>query len=244
MIDEVKEHLLNLIFPKGNSCVACDREISLDAVHRYGLCSNCLKRVHFIKGRTCRACGGPIPNGSEENICHGCAKQVSYLDECIACFGYSGVGKDLIMKFKYERETFLGESLSYIMADIVKASLGETYDMIVAVPLHERRWAERGFNQMDIIGEHLSKQLNVEYVPSILMRTKDSPRLKNLDRYERKEIMEDLFSADSTVVLGKKILLIDDIFTTGATMNACARVLHEAGALNVYGLVLSVNFRD
>ncbi len=240
----IKNHLLNIIYPNDVSCLICDQDLDFQEKHRYGLCNECNTELDWIKGRTCKACGGPLPEFIENDTCYNCEKQVSYLTDCVACFGYSGLGKDLIMDLKYNRKTYLGIALSEMLGDVIIASFPHEIDVIVSVPLHSRRLAERGFNQMDLIGEPLSAKLGISYSKAALVRRKNTPRLKNLDRHDRKAIMDGLFLANKEHVLGKSVLLIDDIYTTGATMNACAKSLLDSGALNVYGAVLSVNFRD
>lgn len=244
MIQLVKNAMLNLLFPQDISCVACDVDLDLEKAYRYGLCDSCLKDIGWIKGPTCKACGGPLGQVTETGICYNCEKSVSYLENCEACFDYSGVGKDLIMDLKYNRKTYLGSVLASMMKDVIVSTYSQEIDLIVSVPLHQSRLRERGFNQMDLIGQPLSQMLEIPYSDKALIRNRKTPKLKELDRLERKEVMEGLFSAQKDYVLGKRVLLIDDIFTTGATMNACAKALFESGALNVYGAVLSVNFRD
>lgn len=244
MLKLIKDSVLNLIFPSHISCAACDLDLDLDKVHRYGLCESCLEDIGWIKGPTCKTCGGPLIQETEVGVCYNCQKSVSHLENCEACFDYSGIGKDLIMDLKYKRHTYLGEILAEMMRDVILATRSQEIDLIVSVPLHRNRLRQRGFNQMDLIGKPLSNMLRVPYSHEALVRSKNTPRLKGLDRLERKALMDGLFLADKKQVLGKRILLIDDIFTTGATMNACAKALFESGALNVYGAVLSVNFRD
>lgn len=244
MVEGFKNHLLNIIFPSDVSCISCNRDLGTLRENPYGLCTKCSEKLDWIKGATCRTCGGPLSEFAEGEVCYNCEKQVSYLSDCEACFGYSGLGKDLIMDLKYNRKTYLGIPLAEMLGDVIGASYAYAFDIIVSVPLHRKRLAQRGFNQMDLVGEPLSVKLAVPYVGAALVRSTNTPRLKNLDRHDRKEVMEGLFSAKKECVLGKRVLLIDDIYTTGATMNACAKALLEAGALNVYGAVLSVNFRD
>lgn len=236
--------ILNLIYPEAISCNGCGKDLDMGVTHRYDLCHSCLQQIEWIKGRTCRTCGGPIQNASPYETCYSCMKKVSYLSHCEACFLYEGLGKQLIMDFKYNRKTYLGKMFGNMLGDLAKTAFSESIDMIVSVPLHEKRYAERGFNQMDLIGEPLAEVYDVPYRNYVLVRNMNTPKLKNLNRKERMNIMRDAFNVKPEEVLGKRILIIDDIYTTGATMNACAEVLLEAGALNVYGLVLSVNFRD
>jgi len=243
-VEYMAQRILNLIYPEGITCDGCGTELTQEKVSRYNLCDRCLDDVVWVKGPTCKSCGGPVPLVSETNICYNCMKRESYLSETQACFLYEGTGKKLIMDLKYNRKTFLGEPLGQMMYDVASASFAEAIDLILSVPLHKSRLSERGFNQMDLMGNPLSEKMGVPYSNTVLIRKVNTPKLKNLNRNERKNVMREAFLVEKESVLGKRILLIDDIFTTGSTMNACAKVLLEAGALNVYGLALSVNFRD
>jgi len=244
LIKLIRDSILNMIFPRNISCAACDIDLDLNKVYRYRLCDTCLEGLGWIKGPTCKSCGGPLVQMTETGVCYNCDKTVSYLENCEACFDYSGIGKDLIMDLKYNRQTYLGQVLAEMMKDVITATYSSDIDLIVSVPLHRSRLRQRGFNQMDLIGGPLSEMVGIPYSDKALVRNRKTPRLKGLNRQDRKVVMEGLFSAQKSYVRGKRILLIDDIYTTGATMNACAKALFESGALNVYGAVLSVNFRD
>ena len=244
MMSQLKKHILNIIYPENICCISCDKDLGINETYRYGLCNACEAQITWITGRTCRACGGPLPIEHDSEICYNCEKVESVLIRCEACYGYSGLGKDLIMDLKYKRKTHLGKYLARMMADVVKTTLIDDVDLIVSVPLHKKRLNERGFNQMDVIGEALSVDLSMPYENSAITRTKNTPKMKTLDRQDRKHAINALFDANPDLVLGKRILLIDDIYTTGSTMNACAKSLLSAGALTVHGAVLSVNFRD
>tara|TARA_Y100000588_G_C14134494_1_gene873176 strand:+ start:188 stop:928 length:741 start_codon:yes stop_codon:yes gene_type:complete len=244
ILSDLLLHLENLIFPPSITCNGCGKDLDMEISHRYDLCDVCIDQISWVKGKTCKACGGPLPQSYPQEICYNCMKKINYFTQVEACFLYDGLGKQLIMDLKYNRKTYLGQSLANMMYDVASTCFAEPIDLVVSVPLHKKRLAERGFNQMDLVGEPLSEKLEVQYNPEALIRNVNTPRLKNLDRKKRMDIMETAFLAQQSYVLGKRVLIIDDIYTTGATMNACAKVLLEAGALNVYGLALSVNFRD
>ncbi len=244
MKNTIKNHILNIVYPENITCINCDVDLDENTNHRYGLCSSCLLGIDWIKGRTCQSCGGPLADFHNNNICYNCEKVKSSLVSNAACFGYSGVGKDLIMDLKYNNKTYLGKHFAEMIADLISTTIIEEIDMIVSVPLHKKRFNERGYNQMDVVGQPLSKIVNIPYESTALQRLRNTPRLKNLDRMERKATTDALFKANPNVVAGKRVLLIDDIYTTGTTMNACARALLSENALLVYGIVLSVNFRD
>ena len=244
LFSDLSSHLKNLMYPHAITCNGCGKDLDMEVKYRYDLCDVCMDEIKWIKGRTCKACGGPLPQSSCEEICYNCMKRASYFTQVEACFLYDGLGKELIMDLKYNRKTYLGKSLADMLHDVASTCFVQPFDLIVSVPLHKKRLAQRGFNQMDLVGNPLSEKLGTAYKPDVLMRRVNTPRLKNLNRRERMDIMETAFMVNRGQVLGKNVLIIDDIYTTGATMNACAKVLLEAGALNVYGIALSVNFRD
>ncbi len=236
--------MLRIIYPEKIACIHCGIDLSRHRVYRYDLCESCLRQVRWIEGRSCKYCGAPIPSQLETPYCYTCAVSGHALESCLACFEYADVGKQLIMDYKYNQSTYLSRYFSQMLYDNIMAQGEIEFDMIVPVPLHVSRKRERGFNHMERISKVLAEQLDVLSSGTALQRIKATPRLKNLNRDERKRTLEGVFKADKAQISGKRVLLIDDIITTGSTMNFCAEVLLSAGASAVHGAVLSVNIKD
>jgi ComF family protein len=236
--------VLNIVYPKKIACIYCGVDLSRHRAYRYELCESCAHEVKWIKGRSCKYCGAPIPNQLETPYCYTCAVGEHALESCLACFEYGNVGKQLIMDYKYNQSTYLSRYFSQMLYDNIIALGKCDFDIIVPVPLHTSRRRERGFNHMQNISQMLADQLGVLSSETALRRVKATPRLKNLNKEARKKVLKGVFQACSDQVSGKRILLIDDIFTTGSTMNLCAKALLSAGASEVHGAVLSVNIKD
>jgi ComF family protein len=117
--------------------------------------------------------------------------------------------------------------------------LNWTIDMIVPVPMHTTRLRERGYNQAQLLGEHAAQQLAIPCVPEAVQRLRHTQSQVNLNAQERQANMQDAFEANPQLVSGQTILLIDDVYTTGATLAACAQTALDAGATAVYGLTVT-----
>ncbi len=235
---------LKILYPERISCIHCGIDLDMEDRYRYDLCSRCMDDMHWIQGPTCKYCGGPIPPDNETEYCYSCAVSGSNIIGCVACFEYYGTGKQLIMDYKYSKNTYLGRYFAAMLYDNIVSAGEFAPEVIVPVPLHASRLRSRGFNQMEIIGSALGEMLQVECLADAIHRNKKTPRLKRLGREMRRAVLEDAFGVEAPKVRGKHVLLIDDIFTTGATMNLCAQALYEAGAARVYGAVLAVNIKD
>lgn len=206
------EILLDLIFPK--FCVACGKTGSF-------LCEFCFNDIHFY----------PLPlNLSKEN---------TFLDEAIAAGSYLPPLSTLVTTLKYQSIKGIGIMLGKMLYHCV--NFPQT-DFITAIPIHPKRRKMRGFNQAEIIALEISRLSRVPYLP-ILIRTKHSkPQASLNERSLRLLHLKNTFALSPHLpnsLRGKSILLIDDVFTTGTTMNACAEILKQAGATTVIGLAVA-----
>ena len=205
----------------------------------------------------------------EEQICPSCRRNSRYglrhsyckgpLNGLTCLWAYEGLTKKLISKAKYYHlYDYLGQLITdfedRVEFEYIKRilddktafaySYGEARPVVVPVPLHPKRLAERGFNQAEIIAKLISESVNQLEVRNLLIRTKDTGRQVGRTREERLESMVNAFVTSpqplSTILeRGQNVLLVDDVWTTGATMSECARVLKKAGVKNVWGLVLA-----
>ena len=239
-IFQFKEFLLNIFLPR--TCLGCGRERSwlcedciatLD-IQNWCLCPVCQKRVLDFK--TCEKCKG-------KTKLTGLFVPLSYQKLLI---------KKIIQCFKYEpflKE--LSQSLSYIIISHLNLiELPRTFffqekgagkdPLLVPVPLYKSRLRWRGYNQAEEIAKELSKSLDVPIENNCLIRRKSTTPQIELTGLEREENIKGAFSCQNAErIKGKKILLVDDVYTTGATMEECARVLKEMGAREVWGVVVA-----
>lgn len=223
------EPALNLLFPP--HCSVCRTETPAGE----HLCPGCRKGAPVIAAPFCQICSEPFegridntfscPNCRERNFHFGCA---------VASYRFQGVVRDLILRFKYQGKLHLRHVLAGWLADnLADARLQHPFDRIVPVPLHPTRERERGFNQARILAELLARQTGAP-VCHDLKRIRYTTTQTRFDRETRIENLRNAFRLrPSGDVRNLHLLLIDDVFTTGSTVDECARVLMEAGAASV-----------
>jgi ComF family protein len=143
-----------------------------------------------------------------------------------------------IHQFKYNRDFVLANSLAFYLHKMYN-EYRLASDIIIPVPLNNKRLRERGFNQAGLLANNLAKKVGLPYVTQALFRTRKTRSQVGLSRFERLANVQDAFSAVPAIVEDKRILIIDDVTTTGATMEACAKALKEAGAKVIVGLSIA-----
>ncbi|QSZ27961.1 ComF family protein [Aceticella autotrophica] len=217
---------LDLFFPPKTTCLLCGEIIK----EQFMICKNCEKKLKFIDERACKICGKPL---EQYGICPDCENNRHIFDCNVSAFEYDEKMKELIARFKYYNERQLSDFFSYYMTESIKKR-DWNIDVIIPVPLHKSKLNERGFNQSELIARNISYKLNVG-MSKALRRLRDTPTQTVLNREYRINNVKDAFKAlYFDAIKGKNILLIDDILTTGATLDECAKVLKDAGATKVY----------
>jgi ComF family protein len=232
--------ILDLIYPK--ICFCCKEKIPSQS-EKY-LCEKCLGKLEKLIPPFCISCGIPISeqiSGDKFIKCPECLGQNYYFKKGHTASLYDGLIKECVHSYKYNSHTYLGKTLAGIMADFALKNIKlNEIDCIVPVPLHWKKMRDRGFNQSAILGRILSKRTGIRFSDKGLLRIKSMPSQVKLSRNERIQNLKGAFSIkDSNYFIGKKILLVDDVFTTGATMNECAKTLMNGGAKEVYAFSLS-----
>ena len=198
------------------------------------LCPTCAAALRPLTGPQCR-CGRPRTRG---RVCPICAEWPEALGPIRAAFVFEGPLRSSIHRVKYRGEYARGRYLGGLLADVAAATLHDTpLDLVLPIPLHPRRQRERGFNQAQILAEVVAERLGVP-VGQDLLRIVDTRPQVGLDYAGRRANMQGAFRAGPGVG-GASVLLIDDVVTTGATMEAAGLALLEAGARHVRGLALA-----
>lgn len=198
------------------------------------LCATCLGALPRIVPPFCPHCGEPQ---RQAGLCLRCRENASSLEGMRSLGLYAGPLQRAIWALKYEGLRVLAEPLAVLLADYC----GEhplPADLIIPVPLHRRRERRRGYNQSALLGRALAGRLGLPYRPDLLVRLRDTPPQVGKSQEERRRNMEGAFAAGKAPV-GARILLVDDVLTTGATLEACAAPLKAAGAASVWGLTLA-----
>ena len=159
----------------------------------------------------------------------------SYFDEHIYLFQYTGEIRDTILKYKFNEKSYIYRTfLEFIKNNKKICAQIKKYDIIIPVPVSKKRFKQRGYNQSALIAKNLAKTLNIDYKENVLVKIKDNKPQSEMGQDKRKSNVKGVYTIKNKEIINqKKILLIDDIFTTGNTVNECAKVLIENSANNV-----------
>jgi ComF family protein len=223
-------HILDLLFPK--FCVSCG------SVGSY-ICAFCQKTIKPILEPVCPVCERPAIKGKTHTYCQG-----KYtLEGLISFFAYQGVIQKAIKHVKYRFASDMATTL--ISLAIKSQNIIERYPAlqgatVIPIPLHPSRYRFRGFNQAALFGKQLANAYNLEYAQDIIKRTVVSPpQVEMKTKKERIENIKDVFEVNNRVVIPPVILLVDDVFTTGATMREAGKVLKLHGAQQVWAVTVA-----
>ena len=205
----------------------------------HGACARCQEELSAL--RPCPVCATFIAATEGEFYrCRGCRSEEPYFDQARAAGEYGGRLRENLLAFKYNGRTGLRRPLAQLLLTAFRRYYPEqSFDAVAPVPLHEKRLRERGYNQAELLTYILSRELSLPHAPHLLRRVKDTPPLSGLDnRKQRFELMRAAFDAapDSR---GRRVLLVDDIYTSGATSAAAALALRRQGAAAVYVLTVA-----
>lgn len=216
--------LLHLVFPP--RCILCDEV--LDMLHEV-VCEPCEINRFLNTGKKCGICSRPLDfNG----ICDLCSSKREIRIPGYGLLAYEGIIHTCMYRLKYGGRQDVGKALGRMMAKYCPPSLKQV-DAIIPIPLHKERLKERGYNQAEVLAYEISKELNIPLNTQDLIRVKNSKPQSQLSPQSRKNNLKDAFILNNAVDY-KSILLVDDIYTTGNTMNTCAKILIEAGVEKVY----------
>ena len=198
------------------------------------ICKSCIGKVSFIDGDICLKCGKAIES-SEEEFCHDCMTKHFEYKRGVAAFSYSKAMKRSMYGFKYNNRREYGKFYAQSIWDLRKEVIaGWNCDAIIPVPLHIKRQRKRGYNQAAVLARWLEEYFKLPVDDKILFRVKNTIPQKELAVKGRKNNIENAFQTGANVIKYNKVILVDDIYTTGATIEECARVLKLAGVKEVY----------
>ncbi len=229
---------VDLVYPR--NCQFCEQ--ALAEQERGVICGVCLETVRWIEPPCCSRCALPFV-GAVEGVfeCGYCKDLDLHFTHAVAGCLARGVVIESIHHFKYHRRMYFGQHLADWMVTAAREGMDwDAVDVVVPVPLHPRKKRERSFNQAEYLARAAGKAFAKPVAVRALRRVRDTKTQTRLDAQERRENLRDAFAAcDGAAVQGKKVVLVDDVFTTGATLDACARVLRHAGATEVSVLTVA-----
>jgi len=197
----------------------------------FEICPDCWETIDRIQPESaCRRCGKLLSRG---RICSNCRQTPPAFDQVRSWALYQGAMKNILTGIKYQRRFGLVPVLIPALVESIRA-WGINFDLLTAVPLGKKRLRERGYNQADLVARPVAKGLTKPYNSQVLQRVRETRSQVGLNIDERRENLTGAFIADDEICRGKTVLLLDDICTTGATLDACAAALKDAGAEKVY----------
>lgn len=228
----MKLGLSQLLYPPAYTCAVCDRETGLGLAW----CPDCLGRLPFIVPPICEVCGRLLRLTAAANgSCRECGSEKLFFSRARAVCLYEGPVRAYLHEVKFHRSLTLAKALAGLLARFAREDRSHRrYDTIVPVPLHRQRLEERGFNQAAVMADAVAKALGRPVASGAVVRTRRTESQSRLDRNRRRENVRGAFQVrDPAAIAGRRVLLIDDILTTGYTASECARVMLRAGAVDV-----------
>jgi ComF family protein len=230
------EVLLDFVFPR--SCQECGA--ACDATRFY--CWDCLSEFHVIQPPFCSLCGDPVPGTIDHDyLCIYCSRQRPHFDGARSAVRYDGAPGTAIRAIKYESSTWLVPDMAMLLDACFRTHYDHlSFDAICCVPLYPVKLRTRGYNQALLLARSLAKHRRLPVWGQVLRRVRDIGSQTHLTAAERVSNVAQAFDvARPRKVNGKRLLLVDDVMTTGATVNECARVLKKAGAESVHVITVA-----
>ena len=219
---------IDLLFPK--RCVGCDREGAF-------LCHECLEGLPCLEPPFCFLCGQP--GRLMMRLCLSCWERPLEIDGIRAPYRMEGAVRDAVHALKYQYVRALAPTLGGLLGEFMVAS-NLSADVLVPVPLHPRRERSRGYNQSLLLARETGKVVGLPVEEKALRRSRSTPsQARSASQEERRANVAEAFLAEATLAQGRRVLLVDDVCTTGATLEACAIALKQVGAASVWGLALA-----
>jgi len=227
-VAKLKGIALDFLFPQW--CVGCGRQGEF-------ICPSCRHSLPRVMPPLCPRCGKPQSSGV---LCPACVGWQAKIDGIRSPFRFDGVMRQAIHQLKYRNLRALAGPLAELLNDYLVAS-SIPGEVLVPVPLHRKRLRERGYNQSRLLAEELGKLNNLPVVDDCLIRQRYAPpQARTSTVEERRGNVEYAFACRDRRLQGKQVLLIDDVTTSGATLDACASALKTAGTVSVWGLSLAM----
>lgn len=231
------QRLLDAIYPP--RCVVCRRAGSV-------VCADCLKSMHSPAAPTCSHCGATIPDDDRPapRLCAECAagRRLAHFDGVRVAAEYAGAARTALLALKFGGQRRVAERLATLLTVPFWCDI-KIADIVIPMPLHASRQRERGYNQAEALARAFASQQGLRLRSDLLERTRATEAQTRLSREERRRNVAGAFAltspAAATAISGKHILLVDDVTTTGSTLDAAAEPLRAAGAASIWGLALA-----
>ena len=238
LLEKTLARTLDLFFPR--NCQFCAEPLAEE--HRGVVCPACLAKAKFIEPPFCQRCALPFDGKLTEPFACGYCQDMKFcFSRAVAACRAEGVVRDCIHRFKYNREMYFELHLAGWLIEAGRREIDwRAVNGIVPVPLFPRKERHREFNQAERLARALGKAMDVPVLSRHLWRVKETGTQTRLDKEMRRANVRDAFAVrDGKVLAGQRLVLVDDVFTTGATLDSCAKVLRQEGALDVIALTVA-----
>lgn len=242
----IRETIEKYVFPPSLYCMSCGAII--DSSREYMLCDECMEKFSWNTGATCECCGKALGRALA-GLCYNCMEKSHEFEKGYSCLSYGSREKAPILGLKHGEKAYIAKALGQMLCDRLAKVVESEYDgvipwdIIIPVPIHISRLLKRGYNQTELIGAEVSKGLGTEMKTNILLRKRPAAKSGGTVQRRQKNIEGAFAVSDeagkSGVLRNKNILLIDDVYTTGATADECSRALLSAGAAKVHIAVIA-----
>lgn len=248
--DAVKEAVYEAVFPSNIYCICCGSLI--DRSRPYALCDACVKKFHWINGRTCEKCGKALQDTYRGRLCYDCMTYEHHFERGFSCLTYGLYERAVLLDHKYNGRGYLAAKFGDILYDRISCE-DIRPDVIIPVPISPGRMKARGYNQSALMAARLAERWGIPMDEHSLIRKKETGLLRSLGPADRRLALDGAFCISGEAAKGasggrqknaerlngKTVMLVDDIYTTGATADACSKVLTDAGAGRVYLLTFA-----
>lgn len=227
MIRCLVKNIIDVIYPDYLYCICCGKII--DKNFKYRICNFCMKEMKWAIGKTCDRCGKPLDETYDDKFCEDCQTYEHIFDKGYTCTEYGNFEKKMLLDFKYGGHIHKGVYLGRIMAERLR-TVNFGADIIIPIPIHISRTKSRGFNQAAILAKEISEALNIEMLNYGIYRRLNTKAMRGLSPIAREVNIKDAFRISDIVkpyIRGKDILIVDDIYTTGATIDEMSQILRE-----------------
>ncbi len=227
-------NLIKFLFPR--KCVMCDRAVA-EGGNPGGFCPKCAAKLKPVRGAVCLTCGRPVEKQRE--YCTDCGENRHEFKSGRFSFRYSDIA-DSVYRFKYDKHPEYARTYAEVLYKELKPgieSLGA--EALIPVPIHKKRFLKRGFNQSALLAKELSKLSGIPLYENYVVRNKNTLPQKNFDRKERQINVKNSFICTENSVKLSNAILIDDIYTTGSTLDSVTGVLKARGIRNVYFITIT-----
>lgn len=231
---KLSECVKNLLFPP--KCLCCGEIIKDGRV----FCDTCLPEIGFTEGKCCKVCGIPLNPHFESPICARCRDLKLYFDRNLPVMEHTGFGRRAVLNVKYGKRSFIPSAAFLITDKLIKNKI--LPDAVTFVPETDKSKSKRGYGVTEMLSFYTAKYLGVEHIKA-LKKIRETEKQKELTANQRKINVRGAYKLND-IPQGESVLIIDDVFTTGATMNECAKIIKREFNGKIYTATLTIRDRE